>query len=99
MTRPKRNRQIYGVSLTSIISFKELIESGQDITEANYVYSLLKLSKNPINSRELSKQTGIERTNITRTLYDLMKINKIKVDSLAKCPVTNKTVQYYTAND
>ena len=94
-----RNQIIRGVAYTSIESFKQLLASGQNIREMDIVYSLLKETGQPMNSREISIKTGIERTNITRTLYDLEDSNFVKVAKIDKCPITNRLVNFYTYND
>jgi predicted transcriptional regulator len=94
-----RTRIIKGIAITSKMSYRDLLPSGLQIYEAEFVYSFLKQEAKPMTSREISMQSGIERTNITRTLYDLIEANLIKVDSLKKCPITHKTVKYYICND
>jgi hypothetical protein len=86
-------------SYTSILSYRQLIISGLDVKESEIVFNLLKVSNRPLTSREISMKTGIERTNITRTLFDLVEDQKVKVSKLDKCPITKKLVKYYTLND
>jgi predicted transcriptional regulator len=95
----KRNQIIKGVADTSKLSYRELIQSGQKTNETDYIYSLLKELNRPLNSREISLRSGIERTNITRVLYDLIDSNLIKVCHIGKCHITNRTVNFYLCND
>lgn len=87
------------VAITSILSYRQLKLSGLDINEADYVLNFLRRGKTSQTSREISIKTRIERTNVTRVLFDLIEGNKIKVEKLAKCKITGKTVKHYVAND
>lgn len=87
------------VAITSLLSYRQLKLSGLDIKETIYVLNFLRREKTPQNSREISIKTGIERTNVTRTLFNLVESNKIKVAKFDKCRMTGKTVKYYVAND
>jgi hypothetical protein len=95
----KRNRSIKGVALTSKMSYRELIESGQKVRETDYVYSLLKEVDEPITSREISRLSEIERTSITRIFHDLIEDKLIKISKCDKCPITNRTVHFYTVRN
>jgi DNA-binding transcriptional regulator GbsR (MarR family) len=95
----KRNREIKGVLGTSRMSYREAKESGQIARETDYVYSLLKEIARPMNSREIAERSGIERTNITRVLYDLIEINLVKVSHTGKCHYSKRTVNFYVCND
>lgn len=90
----KRHR----TTVTSRISFKQLNESGQRETEKKRVFDLL-LQSEPLTSRQVARMLKVERTNITRTIRDLMDTALIGVKSIAKCETTGKKVQYYTAID
>lgn len=87
------------IAITSILSYRQLKLTGLDLKESEYILNFLRRGKIPHNSREIAIKTGIERTNVTRTLYDLIESNKIKVEKLAKCSITKRTVKYYTIND
>ena len=95
----KRNQEIKGVSGTSRMSYRKATETGQIARETDYVYSLLKEIARPMNSREIAERSGIERGNITRTLYDLENENKVKVSHTGKCHITKRTVKFYVCND
>lgn len=90
----KKHRTAY----TSRISFKELNESGQRVKEWQKVLELLS-SCTPLTSRQIAYMLEVERTNITRTLRDLLDEGQIKVAYLDKCKTTGKKVQYYTAKN
>jgi hypothetical protein len=93
-----RNRIIRGVAFTSKLSYREVLASGQIAKETDYILSLLKEVVRPMTSREMATRGGIERGNVTRTIYNLEGANLIKVAKCDKCPVTNKTVKYYVCN-
>jgi predicted transcriptional regulator len=95
----KNNRIIKGVSETSRLSYHELLKSGQKTKETEYVYSLLKELNRPMNSREISIRSGIERSSITRVLYDLIDSDLIKVCNVGKCHITKRVVKFYLCND
>jgi len=82
------------VHYNSIIAYNQFKAENKDIKEAEYILSILPEIQ-PITSRELSNITGIERTNITRVLYDLKNANIIKEAFSAKCGKTNRTVSFY----
>jgi hypothetical protein len=86
-------------SYTSIVSYRQLKLSGMDIKERDLVLNLMRSNRQPLNSRQISRLTGIERTNITRTLHDLEKAQKIMIAKIDKCPSTHKLVQFYSIND
>lgn len=90
----QRSKQKRAVAITSIWSYIDLINSGQPIQENKRV--LVTLHRNPpLTSRKISRLTGIERTNITRVLYDLQKLNLVEVDKFDQCNITGKKVKYY----
>ncbi len=80
---------------TSRASFKVLNASGQREREWQKVLAALAIHQ-PATSRMLSKILGIERTNITRSLNDLIEAKKIKVAFEAPCKTTGKRVKHYT---
>jgi predicted HTH transcriptional regulator len=90
--KKKKHRTTY----TQRLSFEELNQSGQRITEQQKVFQLL-ANCHAMNSRQIFHRLKVERTNITRSLRDLLDQGKIKIACLAKCPTTGKKVQYYTA--
>ena len=87
-------------AVTSLESFKIINETGQRIKEKGKVLDAITRNQ-PITSRALSKLTGIERTNITRSLFDLVHDTPplIKEAYTDKCPVTNRRVNYYSLID
>jgi predicted transcriptional regulator len=94
----KRNLLIQGVSLTSKMSYRELLATVKNIREAEYVYSLFKIASKPLTSREISIISIIERTCITRILYNLIEDKLIKAEKFGKCQIKQRTVKYYTIN-
>jgi predicted transcriptional regulator len=90
---PRRN-----VADTSRECFNQIKKEGQLKKEAEIVLQLIS-DHQPITSRRISYLTKIERTNITRSLYDLEAIGRIKHPVTDKCPVTNKRVRFYTLID
>lgn len=85
---------------TSVESFIALCNEGELIREKKECYEAIKIY-GPITSRRLAEVTKKERTNITRSIYDLQ--NEIhpavKVAFKKKCPVTGKNVRWYVAVD
>ncbi|MBC7588874.1 MAG: hypothetical protein H7178_11015, partial [Chitinophagaceae bacterium] len=73
---------------------------GKLILEKARVYNAIK-EHQPVTSRNLSALTKTERTNITRSIYDLLNeiTPQIKVAFIAKCKVTNRNVKHYTLID
>lgn len=82
-------------------SFIQVTASGQRVNEMQLVSEYLKTNKIPVSSRVLSIETGIERTNLTRTLYDLTgAISKpVVVAETSKCEITGRQVQKYMHAD
>lgn len=82
------------VADTSIECYHQIKNAGQLEREKELVLKLLVVHE-PVTSRQLAYLSQKERTNITRTLFDLKAIGKAKVAYTAKCPTTNKRVGYY----
>lgn len=93
--KPKHN-----TAPTSREAFAAVTESGQRLKEKQKVLDTLRVHQ-PLTSRMLSNLLGIERTNITRSLYDLERetLPPIKVAYTDKCPNTKKRVKYYVLAD
>jgi predicted HTH transcriptional regulator len=93
-TQRKGNKK-HNTASTSRVSFKALNASGQRQIEKQKVLDAL-AKHQPATSRMLSKLLNIERTNITRTLYDLLNEDKkVKVAFEATCKTTGKSVNHY----
>lgn len=94
--RQGKDNQKHNTAITSLEAFKAINESGQRFREKQKVLEAIKQHQ-PVTSRSLSILTGIERTNITRSLFDLVHDTtpEIKEAFIAKCAVTNKKVKYY----
>ena len=83
---------------TSIEAWKIINERGQPQREKARVYAILDQLQ-PVTSRKLSETLKIERTNITRTLKDLVTAGIIKIACKAKCPFSGMTVYHYSKID
>ena len=90
----KRNTK---VAFTSILAYRELVESGQLKREKELVYRVL-VKHGILNSREISIITKKDIGNITRSVNDLKNpkpISLIEVVEVKPCRITAKTVQHY----
>ncbi len=85
---------------TSVESWKAINRDGSRLTEKNKLFEAIR-THGPITSRHLSEITQTERTSVCRALYDLLNEiePQIKIAYEAKCPVTKRTVQYYSHID
>ncbi len=83
---------------TQKVSFAQFKASGKGETEKEKVLALLR-QQPPLTSRQIAGILGVERTNITRTLRDLIDEGKARVAMLDKCPTTGKKVQHYSLPD
>ena len=96
---PEQNKDIkkHHTATTQRESFRQLNASGQRMKEKLLIYEAIKQYQ-PATSRMLCEITGIERTNITRSLFDLIHDTQaeIKEAFIAKCPTTKRKVKYYT---
>lgn len=90
----KRNTK---VAFTSILAYRELVESGQLKREKELVYRVL-VKHGILNSREISIITKKDIGNITRSVNGLKNpkpISLIEVAEVKPCRITGKTVQHY----
>lgn len=94
---PPKKRNI---AETSRKSFRSYNSSGNRAKEQLLVIAILGKHQ-PITSRQLSTLTKLERTNITRILFDLTNaptpVAKIAFEK--KCPVTHRLVNWYCLFD
>ena len=90
----------HNTAITSVQSFLIINNSGQRLKEKYLVFEAIKKHQ-PVTSRMLMQLTKKERTNITRSLYDLVNeiSPQIKEAFAAKCTVTNRNVKHYTLID
>ena len=97
---PEQQERKHNTSETSRESFQLLSNEGRLIDEKKLCYEAIKQFQ-PVNSRQLSKLINRERTNVTRSLYDLEHeiLPSIKVAFIEKCPTTNRRVKFYTLID
>ncbi|MEO1258848.1 MAG: hypothetical protein AAFZ15_08615 [Bacteroidota bacterium] len=82
------------IALTSIKSNSLNLLDGRYKPEQAQVLALLR-DKIPRTSRQIAAALDKERTNITRSLYDLTNSNKIIISKVAPCPTTKRLVRYY----
>jgi predicted HTH transcriptional regulator len=87
----------HNTAITSREAFKAVNESGQRLREKVKVLDAIRENQ-PVTSRMVSCITGIERTNITCSLFDLVNDGPplVKVGYIDKCPETKKRVKWYT---
>lgn len=88
-------RRKHQTAFTSLLSWKECIKEGLQTKEKELVRQYLQRVKMPQTSRDLSNALQKERTNITRSLYDLEKLGVVEVKHRGKCRVTGRLVNYY----
>ena len=95
-TLPYGHKKSHNATETQKQSYTKLNNNGQRLKEKALVFDTLKFN-GPLTSRKLSELTGKERTNITRSVYDLLNeiSPQIKIAFEAKCPTTGRMVQHY----
>ncbi len=85
------------VASTSIMSYSNLQATG---VLSNQQYKILQALDRPNRhrtSRQLVKDTGLERAAITGRLNELVDKNLVNEDARVICPVTGRYVKYYKA--
>jgi predicted HTH transcriptional regulator len=94
---PDKSTKKHNTASTSREAYASVVQSGKTQREREIVYQAISNSQ-PITSRKLSEITKIERTNITRSLYDLLREQPVRIKEayVDRCPVTKKRVKYYT---
>lgn len=85
-----------GVAETSKLAFEELKISGKLSDQARKVFEVIR-EYNPVNSRQIASLSDLERNSITRAIYDLEEMGKIYVFKKDKCPITGKSVKFYSS--
>ncbi len=92
--------RVHNATQTQKDSYTKLNNEGQRLREKTLVYETLRHHQ-PLTSRGLSEKTGKERTNITRSIYDLLNeiSPQVKIAFEAPCPVTRRRVQWYALID
>jgi predicted HTH transcriptional regulator len=90
----------HNAAITRREAYKAINESGLRIREKKVVLNAIQ-QKQPVTSRMISRITGIERTNITRSLFDLVHDSPplIKEAYIEKCPETGKRVKWYALSN
>ena len=92
-----KNIKIKGknIALTSIKSFNDI--RTQKIIKKQHQLVLIFLSEiREATSREIALRLNLERTSITRTLFNLKEEGKIIISDVRKCPTTNRSVRWYS---
>ncbi len=85
----------HNTALTSRLSWHECLSCGLPIKEKELV--LKYLNEHPQRtSRQISKDLHKERSNITRSLYDLVNDGLVEVLKIDRCRTTGKKVNYYS---
>ena len=79
---------------TKFESLQKINSTGQRIREKELVLEALR-EHGPATSRQLSRLTHKERSNITRTVKDLEYDGKVYVAFTKQCPITGRRVQWY----
>lgn len=87
----KKNR----FTLTQLLSWEAVKQSGTRTIQKDYVYALLSFRNAPLTRRQLKRLSGLEITALCRCLRDLQDENLIEVAKIDKCHVTKRMVQYY----
>lgn len=87
----------HNTASTSRESFKQINKTGLPNKEKSLLLEVIGKHQ-PVTSRSLVQLTGIERTNITRSLFDLLHDLEplIKEAFIAPCSITGKNVKHYT---
>ena len=86
----------HNVADTSKKAYKEIIAEGLPENERILVMSILR-QNGPMNSRELAIIAKKERTNMTRAIHELIKLGAAEIHHKDKCPITDRTVNYYVS--
>lgn len=95
--KDKKKRQNTRVAFTSILAYRELVESGQLKREKDLVYKAL-AKHGSLNNRQISLITKLEIGSVTRSTNDLRDNKPIPLIELAEykpCKITGRLVQYY----
>lgn len=92
----KKKKENHRATNTQIESYKECLESNIISLQEQRVLEYLGSQETPRSSRQISTDTHIERSSITRTLYNLLNKGKIYIAKIDKCPITGRKVQFYT---
>lgn len=93
-TKLHNRRHSHNATLTQLLSWLIYRISPKRRTQEKRV--LIYLTDKAANSRQLSTDLKIDRTSMTRTLRDLEDYGLVRVESMAKCPITNRLTQFYT---
>ena len=84
---------------TSINCYHDVIKGQRENSEDNRILQAL-LKIQPATGRMLARETGIENSNVARSLNNLWKKRKRIYEShRGSCPITGVRVKFYRANN
>ncbi len=86
----------HNTAFTSRLSWRECINEGLPIKEKHLVLKYLSAQPLPRTSRQISNDLHKERTNITKTLNELVNSELVEVIKHGKCQTTGRKVGYYS---
>lgn len=87
-------------AITSINCYKNHVKGWKESSENSIIYKALKRIQ-PASGRMLSKETGIENSDVARSLNNLwykLKPAPIQISHKGKCPVSGVRVKFYHIN-
>ena len=88
-----------GVAGTSAKAYNELRAEGKLSKQQYQILIALDKPNRHRTSRQLAKDTGLERAAVTGRLNALVKKNLVNEDARVVCPTTGKFVKNYRAVD
>ena len=94
----KENKKKHNTSINSTKCYNEISKEGLIEKESEVVLKII-ASGPPITNRQVSNQSGIERGNICRVLFNLVRKGLIEIVYSAKCNTSNRTVGYYALSN
>jgi hypothetical protein len=96
----KTNQRKSNTTKTSDESFIKIVDSGKSLSYRQQILDALSKHQ-PLTSRSLSTDLGIERISICSPLLELVNETnpQIKKAFVGVCPVTNRRVTYYALID
>lgn len=76
----------------SIISYHEL--GDRELSQLERIFQFIKKFQ-PVNSRQISLTTGIERSAVVARINKLKEQERIEVAFTERCKITNKMTDFY----
>lgn len=92
--------KIHKTAQTSINCYRDHVKGFKENGEDEKIYEALKRIQ-PASCRMLSKDTGIENSDVARSLNNLwhgLKPPPIQISHRGKCPISGITVKFYFIN-